>query len=139
MALSDRSHGGDGPRRFLVSEVHNFGGFFGGDTVTLSGASWREAGAPEETLTIDAAALANVADRHTITAGMLLGLTMAGARVERAALLGAATHAELRRALGEPQLPARLDGPRTLSHHCERCALWVETTAAGGCPLCRMV
>lgn len=139
MTLSEGSDQGEAARRFLVSEVHNFGGFFGGDTVTLSGAIWREAGAPEATLTIDAAALANVADRHTITAGMLLGLTMAGERVERAALLGAASHADLRRALGAPQLPARLDGPRTLSHRCERCALWVETTAAGGCPLCGMV
>jgi hypothetical protein len=139
MALSAGSHRGDTPRRFLVSEVHNFGGFFGGDTVTLSGADWRVAGAPEETLTIDAAALANVADRHMIAAGMLLGLAMAGERVERAVLLGAAGHAELRRALGTPQLPARLAGPLTLSHRCGHCALWVETTEAGGCPLCGMV
>src|SRR5688572_10910031 len=69
---------GAGRMRFFIGEVHNFGGFFGGDTVSLSGAPWREPGAAEQTLTIDEAALANVASRHQIAAGMLLELTMAG-------------------------------------------------------------
>ncbi|NTU80517.1 MAG: hypothetical protein HGA45_14265 [Chloroflexales bacterium] len=123
--------------RLLISEVHNFGGFFGGDTVTLSGAEWRAAGAEERTLTIDQAALANVADRHTMTAGMLLELAFAGERVERAELLGAAGHAELRRALGEPTIQRPLDGPHVLSHHCDACALWVPTDPdPARCPLC---
>jgi hypothetical protein len=127
------------PVRLLVSEVHNFGGFFGGDTVTLSGAAWPSAaGAVEQTLTIDAAALRNVPDRHTLGAGMLLELEFAGERVERAELLGAADYAELRRALGPPALPAGpLAGPHILSHHCAACALWVVTTPAPArCPLC---
>lgn len=122
--------------RFLVSEVHNFGGFFGGDTVTLSGAEWRAEAAEERTLTIDQAALASVADRHTIATGMLLDLAFAGERVERAALLGARAHAELRRALGDPPLPATLDAPRALAHRCEPCALWVATDERGACPVC---
>jgi rubrerythrin len=122
--------------RLLVTEVHNFGGFFGGDTVTLSGAEWRAEAAEERTLTIDQAALANVADRHSVAAGMLLDLAFAGERVERATLLGAGTHAELRRALGEPALPAALDAPVALAHRCAGCALWVPTDAAGACPVC---
>lgn len=127
------------PVRLLVSEVHNFGGFFGGDTVTLSGVAWPpEEGVAEQTLTIDAAALSNVPDRHTLVAGMLLDLEFAGERVERAALLGAAAHAELRRALGPPALPAGpLAGPHILSHRCAACALWVVTAPAPArCPLC---
>src|SRR5262245_21872466 len=87
------------PLRLLVSEVHNFGGFFGGDTITLSGAPWPEAG-EEQTLTIDEAALENVADRHTIVVGMLLELHLAGTRVDRALLLAAPDHNSLRQALG---------------------------------------
>jgi rubrerythrin len=123
--------------KLLVSEVHNFGGFFGGDTVTLSGVEWRLDGAEERTLTIDEAALANVADRHTVCAGMLLDLVFAGERVERATLLGAATHAELRRALGDPPLAASLEAPHTLAHRCDACALWVPTEhAPERCPVC---
>ena len=70
--------------RLLITELHNFGGFFGGDTVTLSGATWRGEGAAEQTLTIDEAALANVADRHTLAPGMLLELSFAGGSQDEA-------------------------------------------------------
>jgi hypothetical protein len=122
----------------LITELHNFGGFFGGDTVTLSGTPWRADGAAERTLTIDESALANVADRHTIAAGMLLDLQFAGERVERAALLGAATHGELRRALGDPPLPDEpLAAPLALAHRCAACELWVPTAQGPArCPIC---
>jgi hypothetical protein len=124
--------------RLFISEVHNFGGFFGGDTVTLSGAAWRAEDAAEQTLTIDEAALVNVVDRHTIAPGMLLELTLAGDRVERALLLGAASHGELRRALGDPALPdGPLAAPLTLAHRCAACALWVPTAQGPArCPVC---
>ena len=89
--------------RFLVQEVHNFGGFFGGDTVTLTATPFGNPAPPageEQTITIDQQALANVRDRHSISAGMLLELSRTGDRVDRAELLGAATHAQLRAALG---------------------------------------
>lgn len=123
--------------KFLVSEVHNFGGFFGGDTVTLSGAEWRAPGAEEQTLTIDESALSQVASRHQIAPGMLLELTMAGERVDRALLLGAAAPEVLRAALGEPQLAGPLPAPRILSHRCPGCELWVPTTPdPDRCPIC---
>lgn len=120
----------------LIQEVHNFGGFFGGDTVTLT-AVRPSAPEAEETLTIDQQALANVRDRHTICAGMLLALRWAGERVERAELLGAASHAELRAALGPARPAAPLDGPLVLSYHCDACRLWVAGAPAGSaCRLC---
>lgn len=123
--------------RFLVTEVHNFGGFFGGDTVTLSGHPWRAEEAAEQTLTIDEAALANVTARHTIAAGMLLELTMAGERVERAVLIGAADQASLRQALGPPELPTTLESPIILSYRCPSCGLWVPASdVSGQCPAC---
>jgi hypothetical protein len=78
-----------------------------------------------------------VRDRHTIAAGMLLALWMAGDRVDRAELLGAATHAELRAALGSPALPPELSAPLVLSYHCPSCDLWVAgAPQAGACAVC---
>ena len=117
--------------RFLVLEVHNFGGFFGGDTVTLTATPFDHDTAPageEQTITIDQQALANVPDRHSISAGMLLELERTGERVDRAELLGAATHAELRAALGAPVVPEQLATPLILSYACRACELWVAGT-----------
>jgi hypothetical protein len=114
--------------RFLVQEVHNFGGFFGGDTVTLTATAFGGAGLPaseEQTITIDQQALTNVRDRHSIGAGMLLELSCTGDRVDRAELLGAATHAQLRAALGPPAVPSPLAEPLILSYACHTCKLWV--------------
>lgn len=121
---------------YLVREVHNFGGFFGGDTVTLTAAP-RSQPDDEQTLTIDEKALANVADRYTITAGMLLQLEFAGDRIERAELLGAASHTELRAALGPAALGEQLEGPLVLSYHCPDCNLWIGGAPTGGqCRVC---
>jgi len=122
--------------RYLVREVHNFGGFFGGDTVTLS-TTRSDRPDEEATITIDQQALANVRDRHTIAAGMLLELELTGDRVDRAELLGAATQAELRAALGPTALPEQLDQPLVLSYRCDSCNLWIAgTPQAGACRLC---
>jgi hypothetical protein len=120
---------------FHVQEVHNFGGFFGGDTVTLTATPF--GGGEEQTITIDQQALANVGDRHTIRPGMLLDLALTGERVERAELLGAASRAELREALGPPAPAGPLAGPLILSYYCETCKLWVAgAPVEGRCRLC---
>ena len=122
--------------RYLIQEVHNFGGFFGGDTVTFT-ALRRDAPEEEQTITVDERALSNVRDRHTIAAGMLLGVDLAGERVDRAELLGAATHADLRAALGPAEVNGPLDGPRILSYRCDTCGLWVAGAPDdGACRLC---
>jgi hypothetical protein len=122
---------------YLVREVHNFGGFFGGDTVTLTAVVQGGASDEEHTLTIDERALANVRDRHTIAAGMLLAVKLAGERVDRAELLGAATHAELRAALGAAQIDSPLAGPQILSYRCATCGLWVAGAPEDGrCRIC---
>jgi hypothetical protein len=126
----------DDSTQYLVQEVHNFGGFFGGDTVTLTAT---QQGNPddERTLTIDERAFTNVRDRHTIAAGMLLALKLTGERVDRAELRGAATQTELRAALGPAQPEAPLDGPRILSYRCDACGLWgAGAPEAGKCRVC---
>ena len=126
--------------RILVREVHNFGGFFGGDTVTLTATPFGNAdasGDEEQTITIDQQALANVRDRHTISAGMVLALARTGERVDRAELLAAATYAELRAALGAPELAAPLESALILSYACPACELWVAgAPAQGRCRVC---
>ncbi|HEU5097931.1 MAG TPA: hypothetical protein VFU22_02730 [Roseiflexaceae bacterium] len=126
--------------RVRVREVHNFGGFFGGDTVTLSATPLDSADTPtdeEQTITIDQQALANVPDRHTICAGMVLNLARTGERVDRAELLAAATHAELRAALGAPLPTGTLESPLILSYFCSTCDLWVAgQPREGRCRLC---
>jgi hypothetical protein len=128
---------------FLVREIHNFGGFFGGEIVTLTAlrrpSPHTGAGAPgeEHTLTIDQRAFTNVRDRHTITAGMLLELALSGERVDRATLLGAPSLAGLRAALGPPHPAAPLDGPLILSYLCDSCDLWLAGAPEDGrCGLC---
>ncbi len=122
--------------RVLVREVHNFGGFFGGDTVTLT-ATPHDAPDDEQTLTIDEKALTNIADRHTVMAGMLFDLTRAGERIDAATLLGAATADELRTALGPVEATGPLDEPQILSYHCPNCNLWVAGPPAGAtCRVC---
>lgn len=114
-----------GQTRYVrVTEVHNFGGFFGGDTVTLAAVPWPDG--DEETLTIDDKALVNVQDRHTIAPEMLLQLDMAGERVDQAQLLGAREYEVLRAALGTPVRAAALHQPRIRAYHCPHCDLWLE-------------
>jgi hypothetical protein len=129
--------------RFLVQEVHNFGGFFGGDTVTLTAIPVGHTTVPageEQTITIDQQALANVRDRHTISPGMLLELERTGERVDRAVLLGAATYAQLRAALGVPGATGPLAEPLILSYACPTCQLWVAgAPEQGHCRVCGAV
>jgi hypothetical protein len=126
--------------RLLVQEVHNFGGFFGGDTVTLTAIPFGGAAVAEgeeQTITIDQQALVNVRDRHTISAGMLLELMRTGERVDRAELLAAATHAQLRAALGPPHASGPLAEPLILSYTCPACNLWVAGAPQHGrCRVC---
>jgi hypothetical protein len=134
--MSDTTYNPQPGVLYLVEEVHNFGGFFGGDTVTLT-ATARGAPGDERTLTIDERALANVRDRHTIAAGMLMALNLTGERVDRAELLGATTRTELRAALGESLIDGALDGPQILSYRCEACDLWIAGAPdEGRCRIC---
>jgi hypothetical protein len=109
-------------RRIWVTEVHNVGGFFGGDTITLSATPWPEG--EEDTLTIDEKALENIRARHTIMPEMLLELELTGDRVDRARLVGSRDRELMRDALRESPPAERLDAPRIRAFRCRRCDLW---------------
>lgn len=125
-------------RRIKVTEVHNFGGFFGGDTVTLSAMPWPDG--EEETLTIDDRALANIPDRYLVAAGMLLDLQMQGERVDRAFLI-AAPDAEAVRSVLTAAPPMAHDHPEIRAYLCPTCGLWllgapIERDGEQHCAIC---
>lgn len=127
-------------RLIWVTEVHNFGGFFGGDTVTLTAVPWPEG--EEETLTIDDKALININDRHTVAPEMLLHLALSGERVDQATLLGARELAVLRHAIGSRPSASTLEGPRIRAYQCSRCQLWITGSPEAqpsrqSCAICR--
>ncbi len=110
-------------RLMWVTEVHNVGGFFGGDTVTLSATPWPEG--EESTLTVDEKALDNIRARHLVSAEMLLELEFTGERIDRARLVGARERAVLDAALGPAPLATTLSAPRIRAYRCDTCRLWL--------------
>jgi len=124
--------------RWQVIEVHNFGGFFGGDTVTLTAICWEDQS--EETLTIDEKALSNVRERHAVAPSMVFDLHMAGERVDQADLLAADDWALLEAALGDEPTAGTFSGPQVRAFHCAQCGLWIVGEPAADdeprCTLC---
>lgn len=128
-------------RLMWVTEVHNFGGFFGGDTVTLSAVPWPDG--EESTLTIDEKALDNIQARHNIGPEMLLQLEFTGERIDRARLVGARERMLLDEALPPTPSAATLGSPTIRAYHCSRCDLWLtgqpmmEHAGTRACSVCR--
>ena len=124
--------------RWTVLEVHNFGGFFGGDTVTVTAA--RRHDGYEETITIDEKALSNMDDRYKVAPSMVFDLVMVGERVDRADLLGAAEWPAIDAALGSLPPARPLYGPAIRAYCCAACALWIvgQPEDRAGIPACRL-
>ena len=126
---------------YRIREVLNYGGFFAGDTVTVTAHTVAQPD-DELTLTIDQGALTNLDDRFLIVAGMALDVQLEGGHVVSAALVAAPERAVLRTALksagakapalaahsvspGAGTAPTPADGPRIFSHFCAKCNLWI--------------
>ncbi len=108
---------------YRVQDVLNYGGFFAGDTVTLTA---QAVGAPaaEQTFTIDQGALTNVGgDRYKIVPGMALDLQFEGERIGAASVVAAKDRAALRAAV--PAMEGSLAAPRIFSYYCRQCDLWI--------------
>lgn len=107
----------------IVEQIENVGGFFGGDTITIT---VRQQNQDSQTITIDEHALSNVPSRFQIATGMLLRITRQGERIEQAELLGASSAEQLRAALAPPTLPQQITQPYILSYWCNNCQLWLN-------------
>ena len=129
---------GDETTRWTVFEVHNFGGFFGSDTVTLTALRWDDRS--EDTITIDEQALANMPDRHKVAPAMVFDLLLVGDCVDHARLVGAAEWPLLDAALDPSPDGGPLPAPRVRAYRCARCELWVvgEPFREGSLRRCRL-
>lgn len=108
---------------YRVQDVLNYGGFFAGDTVTLTAHAVNQP-ATEQTMTIDQGALTNVGgDRYKIVGGMALDLRFEGERVASATVVGAKERETLRKAI--PPSTDPLDAPRMFAYRCAQCDLWI--------------
>lgn len=110
---------------YVVTDVLNFGGFFGGETVTLDA---HPQSTPDTfaSFIIPEHLFDNLTQRHLITPGMALGLVVDNGEVRAARVLGAPTREQLKEIV-KPPAPS-LDGspgPRALSYRCQQCNLWV--------------
>ncbi len=128
-------------RTYIVTDVLNFGGFFGGETVTLD-AHPIDMPSKIESFIIPEHLFDNLTQRHLITAGMALGLVVDGGEVRAARVLGAPTREQLKEIVLQPPATEGGPGPRALSYKCAECNLWItgmpdqDESGAYHCTLC---
>jgi hypothetical protein len=126
---------------YRVVDVLNYGGFFGGETVTLDARPFAN---PDRIFSyiIPEHLFDNLTQRHLIQPGIALGLVLDGGEVRAARVLGAQTREQLKALVKPPVQEAGGAGPRALSYRCANCDLWITgmpTKSDDGfyyCPLC---
>src|SRR5438270_3908478 len=112
---------------YIVTDVLNFGGFFGGETVTLDAAPQS---APDKItgFIIPEHLFDNLTMRHLIAPGMALGLVVDNGEVRAARVLGAPTREQLKEIVKPPPLSESGPSPRALSYRCAHDNLWITGT-----------
>ncbi len=115
----------DGYEIFVIDEVLNYGGFFGGTTVTLY-AHPPDAPGDDRKFVIADHVFENLkeGDRFKIQEGQVLGLVLDGDEARTARILGAATREQLREVATPLPVRDAGAGPRALAYHCPTCDRW---------------
>ncbi len=126
---------------YEVVDVLNFGGFFGGETVTLDATPLTD---PTKIsgFIIPEHVFDNLTQRHLIAQGMVLGLVVDNGEVRAARVLAAPTREQLKEIVKHPETAPGGPGPRALSYRCPNCDLWItgmpdQRDGAYYCRLCR--
>jgi hypothetical protein len=112
---------------YIVADVLNFGGFFGGETVTLD-ASPQATPDKIASFIIPEHVFDNLTMRHLIASGMALGLVVDNGEIRAARVLGAPTREQLKEIVKPPAPTESGPGPRALSYKCAHCNLWITGT-----------
>jgi hypothetical protein len=112
---------------YVVTDVLNFGGFFGGETVTLDAAPMADSEKISGFI-IPEHVFDNLTMRHLIAPGMALGLVVENGEVRAAHVLGAPTREQLKEIVRPPETAESGPGPRALSYRCTNCNLWITGT-----------
>jgi hypothetical protein len=124
---ANRAYGDEDFVTYIVTDVLNFGGFFGGETVTLDAAPMAT---PDKIsgFIIPEHVFENLTQRHLIAQGMALGLVVDNGEVRAARVLGAPTREQLKEIVKPPEQTGTGPGPRALSYKCPHCNLWITGT-----------
>ena len=109
---------------YIVLDVLNFGGFFGGETVTLDAAVHADRDKVASFI-IPEHVFDNLTQRHLVASGMLLGLVVDTGEVRAARVLGAPTREQLKEIVKTPPPTEAGPGPRALMYRCPHCDLWL--------------
>src|ERR1700694_2801571 len=114
---ANRAYGDEDFVTYIVTDVLNFGGFFGGETVTLDAAPMA---APDKIkgFIIPEHVFENLTQRHLIAAGMALGWVVDTGEIRAARVLGAPTREKLKEIVKPPAPADAGPGPRALSYKC---------------------
>src|SRR5438132_9658944 len=112
---------------YIVTDVLNFGGFVGGETVTLDAAPMAS---PDKIsgFIIPEHVFENLTQRHLIAAGMALGLVVDNGEIRAARVLGAPTREQLKEIVKPPAHTGEGPGPRALMYKCAHDNLWITGT-----------
>ena len=121
------SHGDEEFVNYIVTDVLNFGGFFGGETVTLDATLCSDP-SKYSSFIIPEHVFENLTARHLIAPGMALGLVVENGEVRAARVLGAPTRDQLKEIVKPPPPNESGPAPRALSYRCARCDLWITGT-----------
>lgn len=109
---------------YRIKEVLNYGGFFGGDTVSAIVEPWE--GGDERDVTIDEHAFSNLKDRYKVLDGFVLDLTLNEDKVEAARIVAAPTREQLREAV-DPATPSERERRyRVFAYRSPTLDLWVR-------------
>ncbi|MGH2544075.1 MAG: hypothetical protein ACRDIB_14845 [Ardenticatenaceae bacterium] len=110
--------------KYRIREVLNYGGFFGGDTVSAIVVPY--AGGEERDVTIDAHAFDNLKDRYKVMDGFILDLEVDEGKVTHARILAAAQRDQLKEAIDPDTLSERERRYRVFAYKCSAEDLWVR-------------
>ena len=107
-----------------LKEVLNYGGFFGGDTISVVAEPYE--GGDEFDMTIDEHVFVNLKDRYKIFNGFLLDVERDGERVTAARLLAAPERKQLKDAVDATTESERAWAYRVFAYRCSEEGLWVR-------------
>jgi hypothetical protein len=125
---------------YRVKEVLNYGGFFGGDTISAIIVPYE--GGEEQDVTLDEHLFDNLKDRYKVLDGFILEIEQEGSKPVAASVVAAPELEQLRAAV-DPDAPGEAASPyRVFAYRCTAEELWVRgepTELAEGlycCVLC---
>jgi hypothetical protein len=110
--------------KYRITQVLNYGGFFGGDTISAVIVPYD--GGDEQDVTIDQHAFDNLKDRYKVMDGFILDLELDEGKVTHARILAAPERQQLKEAI-DPRAPTeQARRYRVFAYRCSAEGIWVR-------------